>query len=159
MQIIVSDLVWLFNGINARGSLVRQSQANLRLRSQAGNNISAMPNIFIPFLPKLRLMQYLQTQCQVDRGSSHGTFINALDLDLSHIDQNASVEAVVVTNVLIAAETVVVPYDVHYRVFDGCKGVDLKGYLDKKVTGIRTPNGWEFLEFVMTPERSTSDEF
>jgi hypothetical protein len=47
---------------------------------------------------------------------------------------------------------------VHYRVFDGCKGIDLKGFLDKKVTGIRTPHGWEFLEFMMMPERSTADE-
>jgi hypothetical protein len=118
-----------------------------------------MPNIIIPFLPRLRLMEYLQTQCQGDADSSHGPFVNALDLDLSHIDQNASVEAVVVTDLLIRDEAVVVSYDVHYRVFDGCKGMDQKGYLDKKVTGIRTPHGWEFLEFVMTPERSTVDEF
>ena len=64
-----------------------------------------------------------------------------------------------VTDVLITAETLAVSYDVHYRVFDGCKGVDIKGYVDNKVTGIRTPNGWEFLPFVMQPERSTVDEF
>jgi hypothetical protein len=103
-------------------------------------------------------MEYLQTQCQVNADSTHGAFFDALDLDLSHIDLNASVEALVVNDVMITAETVVVSYDVHYRIFDGCKGMDLKGYLDNKVTGIRTPNGWEFLEFVMTPERSMADE-
>jgi hypothetical protein len=118
-----------------------------------------MPKIIVPFLPKIRLQEYLQTQCQVDADSSHGPFVNALDLDLAHIDQNASVEAVVVSDVSIKEETAVVSYDVHYRVFDGCKGVDIKDYLDKKVTGIRTPNGWEFLAFVMTPERSTAEEF
>lgn len=118
-----------------------------------------MLKITIPFLPKIRLIEFLQTQVEVDADSSHGPFINALDLDLSHIDQNASVEAVVVTDVLITAETLAVSYDVHYRVFDGCKGVDIKGYVDNKVTGIRTPNGWEFLPFVMQPERSTVDEF
>jgi hypothetical protein len=114
-----------------------------------------MSKILIPFLPRLRLMEYLQTQCQ----GSLGPYINALDLDLSHIDQNASVEAVVVSDVSIKDEVTIVSYDVHYRVFDGCRGVDLKGYLDKKVTGIRTPNGWEFLRFVMTPERTTAEEF
>ena len=64
-----------------------------------------------------------------------------------------------VADVKITTETLVVGYDVHYRVFDGCKGVDLKGYLDKKVAGIRTPSSWEFLPFVMTPERSTAEEF
>ena len=118
-----------------------------------------MLKITIPFLPKVRLLEFLQTQVEVDADSSHGPFVNALDLDLSHIDQNASVEAVVVSDVSIKEETAVVSYDVHYRVFDGCKGVDIKGYLDKKVTGIRTPNGWEFLAFVMQPERSTVDEF
>jgi hypothetical protein len=121
-------------------------------------HFTEMPNITIPFLPRHRLMEYLQTQCQADIDSSHGPFVNVLDLDLSHIDQNASVEAVVVTDLLITAETLVVSYDVHYRVFDGCKGVDQKDYLDRKVTGIRTPSGWEFLRFVMTPGRSTKDE-
>jgi hypothetical protein len=118
-----------------------------------------MPNIIIPFLPKLRLIEYLQTQCQVEANSSHGPFVNTLDLDLSHIDQYASVEAIVVTDVKITAEIVVVSYDVHYRVFNGCKGMDRKGYLDKKATGIRMPNGWKFPRFVMTEGRSTMDEF
>jgi hypothetical protein len=117
-----------------------------------------MRKITIPFLPKLRLMEYLQTQCQIDADSSQGPFFDALDIDLSHIGLNASVEALVVTDVIIVSETVVVSYDVHYRIFDGCKGVDLRSYLDKKVTGIREPNGWEFLEFVMTKDRSTVEE-
>jgi hypothetical protein len=117
-------------------------------------HINYMSKILIPFLPRLRLMEYLQTQCQ----GSLGPFINALDLDLSHIDPNASVESLVIADVVITAETVIISYDVHYRVFDGCKGVDQKGYLGKKVTGTRTPHGWEFLRFVMTPKRSTAEE-
>jgi hypothetical protein len=119
------------------------------LRLRADNN-TAMPKINIPFLPRIRLMEYLQTQCQVDEDSSHGPFVNALDLDVSHINKNASVEAVILKSAVITADILVVSYDVHYRVFDGCKGVNQRGYLDKKVTGMRTQNGWEFLRFLMT---------
>ena len=117
-----------------------------------------MSTVAIPFLPKNQLMEYLQTQCHVDPDGTSGPFRAALDSDISHIANNASVEAVCITDVKIFAETVVVSYDVHYRIFDGCKGVDLRSFVDRKVTGIGTPNGWEFLKFEMTPDRSTVDE-
>jgi uncharacterized membrane protein len=82
-----------------------------------------------------------------------------LDTDLSHIALDASIEALVVTDVIIAAETVVVSYDVHYRTFDGCKGLDFRSYLDRKVTGVRQPDGWDFLKFAMTEGGSTADGF
>ena len=67
----------------------------------------------------------------MDSDSAQGPFANALDLDLTHIDTKAAVEALFVTDLMISAETVVVSYDVHYRIFDGCKGANLTSYLDK----------------------------
>ena len=118
-----------------------------------------MPDITIPFLPRLRLLEFLQTQCQSDADGPTGPFTKALDLDLTHIDAKAAVDLVLVTDVHIPAPSVVVSYDVHYRIVDGCKGVDLTSYLDKKVTGRRSPNGWKFQQFRMTGDRSTVDEF
>lgn len=118
-----------------------------------------MSEITIPFLPKLRLLEFLQTQCQVDADNPSGPFAKALDLDLSHIDAKAAVDLVFVTDVHITAASVVVSYDVRYRIFDGCKGVDLTSYLDKKVTGLRSADGWKFQPFRMTEDRSTVDEF
>ena len=118
-----------------------------------------MPKITIPFLPKLRLVEFLQTQCQVDADSPRGPFNGTLDLDVSHIDAHAAVDRVTITEVDITPQSVVVSYEVHYSIFDGCKGVDLTSYLDKKITGHRTADGWEFAAFMMPPERSTVDEF
>jgi hypothetical protein len=118
-----------------------------------------MPDISIPFLPKPRLLEFLQTQCQVDAEDPTGPFTKALDLDLTHIDSKAAVELVLVTDLHITAESVVVSYDVHYRIFDGCKGVDVTSYLDKKVTGRRSANGWRFQQFRKPEDRSTVNEF
>jgi hypothetical protein len=118
-----------------------------------------MPTITIPFLPKLRLVEFLQTQCQVDADSPRGPFNGALDLDVSHIDALAMVDRVTITDVDITQKSVVVSYDVHYRIFDGCKGVDLSSYLNKKVTGRRCGEGWEFDAFEIPEARSTVDEF
>lgn len=41
---------------------------------------NSMPKITILFLPKLRLVEFLQTQCQVDADSPRGQFNGALDL-------------------------------------------------------------------------------
>lgn len=118
-----------------------------------------MPTITIPFLPKLRLVEFLQTQCQADADSPQGPFNGALDLDVSHIDALAMVDRVTITDVDIIPKSVVVSYDVHYSIFDGCKGVDLSSYLDRKVTGRRSADGWEFDAFEMPEVRSTVDEF
>lgn len=118
-----------------------------------------MPKITVPFLPKLRLVEFLQTQCQVEPDSPRGPFNAVLDLDVSHIDVHAAVDRVAITEVNIAPQSVVVSYDVHYGIFDGCKGVDLTSYLNKKITGYRTADGWAFDAFVMPQERSTVDEF
>jgi hypothetical protein len=118
-----------------------------------------MPKITIPFLPKLRLVEFLHTQCQVDAESPRGPFNAALDLDVSHVDALAAVDRVEITDVDITPKSVVVSYDVHYGIFDGCKGVNLTSYLDKKITGHRTADGWAFDTFVMPQERSTVDEF
>jgi hypothetical protein len=119
----------------------------------------SMSKITVPFLPKIRLMEYLQTQCQVDADSPRGAFNGALDLDLSHIDACAAVDRVAITDVQITPESVLVSYDVHYGIFNGCKGVDVTSYLDKKVAGRRSVEGWQFSKFVMPPQRSTADEF
>lgn len=118
-----------------------------------------MNKITIPFLPKARLVEFLQTQCQVDADSPQGPFNGALDLDVSHTDARAMVDRVTISDVDITPKSVVVSYDVHYSIFDGCKGVNLTSHLDRKVTGRRCAEGWEFDAFEMPEARSTVDEF
>jgi hypothetical protein len=114
--------------------------------------------ISIPFLPKPRLVQFLQTQCQADADGELGPFNSALDLDVSHIKFRAAIERVTITDVEIEPNGMLVSYDVHYRIFNGCTGVDTRSYLYKKVFGNKGGNGWVFEEFVMPAERSTADE-
>lgn len=118
----------------------------------------SMPKIIVPFLPKARLLQFLQTQCQADADDEPGPFNSALDLDVSHISAHAAVERVTITDLEIEPNGMLVSYDVHYRIFNGCAGVDIRSYLDKKVFGSKGAEGWEFEDFAMPVERSTEDE-
>jgi hypothetical protein len=118
-----------------------------------------MSKITTPFLPKPRLIQYLQTQCQADADGERGPFSGALDLDVAHIDGNAAVDRVTITGIEIEPRSIQVAYDVHYRIFNGCTGVDIQSYLDKKVVGSKAEDGWAFEPFVLPVARSTVDEF
>jgi hypothetical protein len=117
-----------------------------------------MPKIIVPFLPKPKLFQFLQTQCQADADGELGPFNSALDLYVSHISAHAAVERDVITDVEIEPGGMLVSYDVHYRIFSGCAGVVIRSYLDKKVFGSKGINGWVFEVFSMPVERSTEDE-
>lgn len=130
---------------------------SLNSRFTALGSPTSIAKITVPFLPKVRLLSYLQTQCETADGE-RGAFHDALDLDVSHIDPNAAFTAVKITGLELEPEGALVTYDVHYRVFNGCAGVDLSSHLGKKVYGMKSAAGWEFDEFVMPMERSTADE-
>ncbi len=118
-----------------------------------------MPKITLPFLPRSKLIQYMQTQCETDADGKQSAVNGALDLDVSHLDAHAAVARVAITHAEIQTHRILVCYDVHYRIFNGCTGVDIRSYLDKKVYGSKSANGWEFEDFAMPAERSTVDEF
>jgi hypothetical protein len=118
-----------------------------------------MFKIIIPFLPKPRLLQFLQTQCRTDADGERGPFAGALDLDVSHINFHAAVERLVITDVEIEPGGLLVSYKVHYRIFNGCAGMDIRSDLDHKVFASKGADGWEFEAFVMPEQRSSADEF
>jgi len=130
---------------------------SLKSRFAAPGSQTSIAKITVPFLPKVRLLSYLQTQCETADGE-RGAFHDALDLDVGHIDPNAAFTAVKITGLELEPDGALVTYDVHYRVFNGCAGVDLSNHLCKTVYGIKSAAGWEFDEFVMPMERSTADE-
>lgn len=118
-----------------------------------------MAMITIPFLPKPGLVQYLETQCLVDADGQRGHFVTALDLDVSHAGAHAALERVAIHCLEIQPQHVLIGYQVYYRVFNGCQGLDVQGCLDKQVRGLRSSKGWAFEVFVMPAQRSTVEEF
>ena len=83
-----------------------------------------MPKIFVPYLPKPRLVQFLQTQCQADADGALGPFNNALDLDVAHISPHAAVARVAISELEIETKGMLVSYNLHYRIFNGCAGIE-----------------------------------
>lgn len=118
-----------------------------------------MQKISIDFLPEGDLVAFLQGQCPLQADGERGAFCSALDTDVSHLGAHAALEQICVTSVVTEPHGMWVCYGLHYRIFNGCAGVDLQGQLDKKVFGRKAENGWEFDAFAMPQERSTADEF
>lgn len=113
--------------------------------------------ISIPFLPKPRLLDYLQTQCHEEADFGRGVFSDALDLDVSQVNSQATVESVVIADVMIESNGILVSYDVHYRVLNAGTGADIRNYLDRQVFGSKGANGWEFQSFLMPVMSSMPD--
>lgn len=105
-----------------------------------------MKKIIVPALPDDQDMVHL-LQSLVDAGP--GGFSAALDLDVSHIDPLAQVFRVAITAVEQDADRLLIFYEAHYRLFDGCRGVDLTDLRRLVARGVRVEDGWAFDEFVL----------
>ena len=86
-------------------------------------------------------------------------FSDALDHDVSHIDQRAQVYAVQVTNVDINDSQIAVTYELKYSIYNGCKDMDVQDAEELHVFGDLTDEGWAFDEHVPPPKRTTVNEF
>ncbi len=115
-----------------------------------------MSKIIVPILPTARQMERLLQSLINDKESN---FSNALDRDVSHINQRAHVDAVRVTDVDITGSLIEVTYDVEYSIYNGCKDMNVQDAEELHVFGELTSEGWEFEEHVPPPKRTTMDEF
>ena len=115
-----------------------------------------MFKIIVPSLPTAREMEKL-LQALIDDNESD--FSRALDLDVSHIDRVAQMDAAQITNVDINGTSIAVDYDVEYSIYRGCSDMNVQGVEELHVFGELTDEGWVFDEHVPPPKRSTVDEF
>lgn len=115
-----------------------------------------MGKIIVPALPTAMEMERL-LQSLIDDNESD--FSNALDHDVSNIDQRAQVHAVRITDVDISGPQIAVTYDLEYSIYNGCKDMNVEDAEELHVFGELTDEGWEFDEHVPPPKRTTVDEF
>ena len=115
-----------------------------------------MSKIIVPALLTAKQMERLLQSLIDDKESN---FSNALDRDVSHIDQRAYVDAVRVTGVDITGSLIEVTYDVEYSIYNGCKDMNFQEAEELHVFGDLTSEGWQFEEHVPPPKRTTVDEF
>jgi hypothetical protein len=115
-----------------------------------------MGKIIVPALDTEREMEKL-LQSLVDDDESD--FSNALDHDVSNIDQRAEVYAVQITAVVISGNKIEVSYDLDYSIYNGCKDMDVQDSVPLHVFGTLTDEGWAFDVHVAPPKRTTLDEY
>ncbi len=115
-----------------------------------------MGKIIVQALPTAREMEELLQTLMDDDESD---FSDALDRDVSHIDQRAQVHAVRVTQVDINGSEIAVTYELEYSIYNGCKDMDIVDNEELHVFGELTDEGWSFDEYVPPPKRDTVDEF
>jgi len=115
-----------------------------------------MGKIIVPALGTAREMEKL-LQSLVDDDESD--FSDALDHDVSHIDQRAQVYAVRVTDVDINGSQIEVTYELGYSIYNGCKNMNVQDAEELHVFGDLTDEGWAFEKHVPLPKRTTHEEF
>ncbi len=115
-----------------------------------------MSKIIVPALPTAREMEELLQSLINDQESN---FSDALDHDVSHIDQRAYVYSVRITDVDISGSQIAVTYELDYSIYNGCKDMNVEDAEELHVFGEMTDEGWAFNEHVPPPKRSTVDEF
>ena len=115
-----------------------------------------MSKIIVPALPTAREMEKL-LQSLIDDNESD--FSSALDMDVSHIDPVAQMDAVRITQVDINGSTIEVQYDVEYSIYKGCRDMNVQDVEELHVFGDLTDDGWAFDEHIPPPKRTTVDEF
>lgn len=115
-----------------------------------------MSKIIVLALPTARDMEKF-LQSLIDDNESD--FLDALDMDVSHIDQRAQVDAIRVTDVDINGSSIAVTYDLEYSIYNGCKDMDVQDAEELHVFGELTDEGWAFDKHVPPPKRTTVDEF
>lgn len=115
-----------------------------------------MSKITVAALPTAREMEkFLQSLIE----DNESDFSDALDLDVSHIDQRADVHAVRVTQVNIDGTVLTLTYELDYSIYNGCKDMDIVDSEELHVFGELTEEGWAFDKHVPPPRRDTVDEF
>lgn len=115
-----------------------------------------MGKIIVQSLPSAREMEKL-LQSLID--DNENDFSDALDHDVSHIDQRAQVHAVRVTQVDINGSDIEVTYELEYSIYNGCRDMNVVDSEKLHVFGELTDEGWAFDEHVPPPKRDTVDEF
>jgi hypothetical protein len=115
-----------------------------------------MEKIIVQALPSEREMEQL-LQSLIDKRK--GGFSDALDHDVSHIDQRAQVHAVRITDVDVNGSDIAVTYELDYSIYNGCKDMDIVDSEERHVFGELTEEGWVFDKHVPPPRRDTVDEF
>jgi hypothetical protein len=115
-----------------------------------------MSKIIVAALPTAREMEKLLQSLIKDKESD---FSDALDHDVSHIDQRAQVHAIRVTQVEIKGSQIAVTYELEYSIYNGCKDMDIVDSEELHVFGELTDEGWAFDEHVPPPKRDTVEEF
>lgn len=115
-----------------------------------------MGKIIVPALQTAGEMEKL-LQSLIDDNESD--FSDALDHDVSHIDQRAQVHAVRIRDVDISGSQIEVTYELEYSIYNGCKDMDVQDAEELRVFGDLTDEGWAFDEHVPPPKRTTVDEF
>ena len=115
-----------------------------------------MRKIIVPALNTSREMEEL-VQTLIDDNTSN--FSSALDIDVSHIDRVAQMDAVRITLVDINGSSIEVQYDVEYSIYKGCRDMNVQDVEELHVFGALTDEGWVFDEHVPPPKRTTVDEF
>ena len=118
--------------------------------------LSGIGKIIVPALPTERAMEEL-LQSLIDDNDSN--FSNALDHDVSHIDQRAQVHAVRVTQVDIRGSEIELIYELQYSIYRGCADMDVVDSEELHVFGDLIDKGWAFDEYVPPPKRDTVNEF
>ncbi len=116
-------------------------------------------SITIPFLNLSDLKRYIKNQVNDGKDGEKGDFASALNLDVSHIDERATLEGIRITSVEEVDEKLEVAYIVDYHVFHSCRDIEGNGELEDSVTGIKTSDGWAFEVNKSIEKRSTLDEF
>ena len=115
-----------------------------------------MGKIIVPALnSSIEMERLLQSLIEDDESD----FSDALDHDVSHIDQRAQVYAVRITDVDINGSQIAVAYELEYSIYNGCKDMDVQDEEELHVFGELTDEGWAFDEHVPPQKRSTVDEF
>lgn len=118
-----------------------------------------MACITVPPMDISEVESYLQGQLHEDKDGDRGEFIRVLDLDLSHIDDRATLEGIRITCVEEVGDKLIISYAVDYHVHHGCRDIDGSGAWESLVTGVKASDGWEFSEYEPLPMRTTLDEF
>lgn len=87
-------------------------------------------------------------------------FSEGMDLDVSQLDDRATVDDISITDVEICGETVVIHYEYDFSAYYGCRDMNYADTSDGDViVGTRKGNILLFDKFKPRERRSTYDEF
>lgn len=114
----------------------------------------------IPLDPDENLVDYFSGLLQDETGDYCGDFLGALDTDVSHHHDRATVDDIQIDSVEVDDDgNATVEYTVLFSWYVGCQNLDGADESNFTAIGTKEDDFWVFDAIPVVPQRSTLDEF